>query len=665
MTAWRWLPVAAAAALTSLAAPAAADGARPPRATRAGALTVRSQPFLVTPGSGFSIVLGLPSAPPQAEVSVVVTIRAVQTIDALRPESAAALAGEPPADRIRVPAPVSATPPPTVSFTVPTTGTAGASDDPATLTLAPGTVYAAEIGVEGATTSFDPVTTLIATPLATPPARRLPVGVLLGAAGEVSVDDAGEAHFAVAGASASRERLDALIRALHTSPAKTAVHLPAGFLAAVANDAPELVGQLANALEGRTLISEPLLPLNAGSAAASGLAATYLSWLREGEDLASRTVNHPARRSVGVIEGSLTEAGAALRHDVGNQLLVLPHAQATASGWNVTWNGLSASGEVTLSNGVHLDLVTPDPFLGRLLGGGGTPSAARIASALTLAARTPPPPGSAAKPPLVLLASGDLGVADPEVLRALTEMLGGGQEVEIVDLDGQAGMADALPGASFRWAAAPLVSLDGRARLIADTLVLSDDTASMLPAGDARRARWQQQVAALASTAVDQAEVVRRLDALGAQRAAVHSAVLLPEPYRVTLGGRKANVRLRLTNTSATRLQILVAVSSPGERVLLPSPSLVTLGPAEASEIALPVEARSGGRSQLLVELRTPNGEQTIAGPVAITLSVRDLRSTGYVLSGGALLVLGAWWWRHVRRRRGVAALPSLDDEPD
>ncbi len=114
---------------------------------------------------------------------------------------------------------------------------------------------------------------------------------------------------------------------------------------------------------------------------------------------------------------------------------------------------------------------------------------------------------------------------------------------------------------------------------------------------------------------------------------------------RVT--SRQAELPLRINNDDDIERFVEVRLQAPPLIQFDQDTQLVTLAPGQ-NRINVPITVRSSGEFLIRVEVRSPSG------PI-ITSSRQRVRSTavsgvGIILSGGALIVLVAWWFRTLKR---------------
>ena len=207
--------------------------------------------------------------------------------------------------------------------------------------------------------------------------------------------------------------------------------------------------------------------------------------------------------------------------------------------------------------------------------------------------------------------------------------------------------------------------LEDRSQRIELTRVAAAATGSML-ADPTRNEMWQAELDTLLSTGLTDEEAGAELDRISAETAEVRARVEAPAPFTFTLTGRSSPLRWNLRNNGDEDLEVVVRASSP--KLTFPEgDQLVTLAPGTATEVVIPVEARTLGTSAIGVEVLTPAFEQRVTDPVVLTARVNALTGLGQVVTGGALLVLLSWWFAHFRRRRRrrLAAITALEAQDE
>ena len=157
----------------------------------------------------------------------------------------------------------------------------------------------------------------------------------------------------------------------------------------------------------------------------------------------------------------------------------------------------------------------------------------------------------------------------------------------------------------------------------------------------------------LLSNGVSDIEATAVIDEVEAETTDIKSALALPDPFTFTLTGRSDNIPLRLTNNGDERLNVMVRLTS--SKLTFPdNDRVVSLRANDSTDIQVPVRARSNGTSPVSIQLLTPVGEP-LGDPVSLTARVNSLTGLGQILTGGFLLMLGAWWFASWRKRRVVA----------
>jgi hypothetical protein len=77
---------------------------------------------------------------------------------------------------------------------------------------------------------------------------------------------------------------------------------------------------------------------------------------------------------------------------------------------------------------------------------------------------------------------------------------------------------------------------------------------------------------------------------------------------------------------------------------------VVTVEPSSITDIAVPVVARSNGSFPVTLDVLTPDGGSPLAPTLFLKARVSALTGLAQLLTGGGLLMLLAWWVRHLRK---------------
>lgn len=550
---------------------------------------------------------------------------------------------------------------PTRRLVVPTEATEEHDD---TLTIDAAGVYALDVALAD---QQSPTLTFIHVNETADPETTLPVAVVVGLGTSVDVDDLGVAHLSPAALGI----LDDLIGALDACDAPVAVHLPAGTIAALAEH-PDVRDRLATALGNDELISEPILPLDPSTMAATARSALYTQWLGDGEDAAITALRQPARRLVAVAGDRLSAGGATLRRDLGNRLLLFTTQQFDAlPSTPGAFFDSSRVVRIATGSGTGLDGTTPDRAIAARLSATDAPPAttgAGIAAELLMIRNDILAAGGTPSRRGVLVAPADLTVIPAAVLRTVCATVSRTTGLRAVSVDDLVGRVDpvlvneqplTLDLATVDAAPAPLEPPAGERR------AAIRNVATMLPSADPRPGQWDRALDVLPSTALDAAAMTRIVTGVDNEIAALTAAVVPPSPFNATLGSRTATLRLNFTNNGATPLKIRLHLSAGANKITFPDNDRVyELPAAAATQIPIPIEARSNGRIPVTVQVLTPQGDTQVSPALPLTLTVNGIAGLGYLLTGAGALVLVTWWVRHHRRLRAArrAATSTLPD---
>jgi hypothetical protein len=196
----------------------------------------------------------------------------------------------------------------------------------------------------------------------------------------------------------------------------------------------------------------------------------------------------------------------------------------------------------------------------------------------------------------------------------------------------------------------PPVDLTQRARAVDAQQFRIADVTTMLPPDDPMPERWDTTLRTALTTGMSDQGADVLIDGVTRDIDRLRSSVEPPEAFPFTIGGRQAQIPLRITNTSSTPLNVLVHLES--DKLAFPLNDIPTeLQPNATTEIQVDVTARTNGVAPVAVEILTPAGSQ-LTEPVVFTARVNNLTGLGRVLTVGFLLVLATWWFTYFKRRR-------------
>lgn len=421
------------------------------------------------------------------------------------------------------------------------------------------------------------------------------------------------------------------------------------------------VGRLGIQLPSHEVLSRPSLPLDPSAAAAAGQRDLYTEWLRDGEDLLATTLSSSPSRSTVLVDAPLSTAGAALLRDLGARLFVLPWQQYTAlDGAIGAYTDLTRLVRVDVGDGVSVDAVVVDhgPLTNLTANGSSSTSTVTAIAAVAdlLAARQEivdrdEDPGRHG----ITLGLPDLGVPSSEGFAEFTGLLAEtpGLEPSTVDELGVRTDVQLVGGQPVTVQLPPTVTSDLTARVstVAQLRLDGRATASMLPSGDARPARWERLTSILPTSALTDEQVATIATALDEEFTAVRGAVQVPSGFGFTLTGRSGTIPVSLYNSSDAPLEVTVQMTS--SKLTFPDgPLTVVLEPQTYTEVRIAITARSNGSIPATLLVTTPEGRVPLAPAVPLTAKVNALNGLGNLITGAAGLVLLTWWGRHVRRSR-------------
>ena len=184
----------------------------------------------------------------------------------------------------------------------------------------------------------------------------------------------------------------------------------------------------------------------------------------------------------------------------------------------------------------------------------------------------------------------------------------------------------------------------------------------MLPADGTELTEWLAYTSIFATSAFSDDALSTTSERLRGEFQAIRSAIGPPAAGSFTLTGRNTELKLRIRNTSARVLTVLMRLDSP--KLTFTGPQSFQIDPG-GEDITVKVTALSNGKFGITLRVLTPYGASELAPPVPLTATVNALSSIGKLVTGLlALLVLG-WWartWRTTVRKRRAA--PSIDRHP-
>lgn len=134
------------------------------------------------------------------------------------------------------------------------------------------------------------------------------------------------------------------------------------------------------------------------------------------------------------------------------------------------------------------------------------------------------------------------------------------------------------------------------------------------------------------------------------QMTAIMNAITVSGSGRVTLTAPTTTLPITLVSSDPWPMRVVVRATSPGLSFPAGARRTLRLAPGKATVVDLPVRVRSSGVFPVELTVTTPTGNLTLTSR---RLSVRSVAVSivGLLLTGLAIVTLGAWWLRSSRRR--------------
>lgn len=434
----------------------------------------------------------------------------------------------------------------------------------------------------------------------------------------------------------------------------------------------ELLAGIAEAGAGRLVIARPYVPVSPDDLAPAGLLGELRAQRRRGEQVLAAAFGTSPTGSIDLAPPDLAGTGLRALADEDVRRLVVSEEQVEPLRQGIISYSLAQpfllreprDGRAGSSPAAELAALSVDPVLRDRMTDRGTPGlvASRVLAELALLRLEQP---SVARSVVLPAGAGTRA----QVLQLVLEGLGRGRPFAPMTLD------DAFEHA------APLVEVTGRTAERRLDPARSDPIRESVGADliEARELlRSFSAVAGVGSPALDPLERhmllataagLRTADRLGHARAvtdrirAVTGAVTTPETFTLTLTSREGTIPLTIRNDSGLALRVALRLTS--QKVEFPSGESMAVDlPPGSTRVDLPVRTRASGAFPLLVEVTSPDGDETIS-TTRYTVRSTAVAGAGLVLSIGAGLFLVAWWASHWRRTRRSSKLVAAHHEGD
>lgn len=182
------------------------------------------------------------------------------------------------------------------------------------------------------------------------------------------------------------------------------------------------------------------------------------------------------------------------------------------------------------------------------------------------------------------------------------------------------------------------------------TQELLTNFASMLPVPTVATMAFEVPLAQAASRDLTLEDRLDRLGRLEDTLETLMSGIELPERDRITLGARNASFPLRITSRLETPVDVLVSFEASDRLEVPQAPQTRRLEPG-STLLAIPVQVRASGDTQLNIRVTTPDGRYLLAES-RYTIRSTAVSGVGLLLTLGAGTFLALWWGRHFLRSR-------------
>jgi hypothetical protein len=444
------------------------------------------------------------------------------------------------------------------------------------------------------------------------------------------------------------------------------VRIPPVLIDTVLADDPALYERLTAALAGDSVLAVPDLPLDPSAAAEAGLGLEFVRRLRDGETALTQAFPGAAtQRSAWIVDEPLTADGASSLRDLGTQLLVMSFDRYLGlDGHRGELTDTSLLLSTTLPDTFPLAIALVDEMMALLdpdVDSGNTPTEdavrvmaeiAGLRQQLALDRRS------------FVISTPDLGIPDADVVVQLERLATGHPDFGFQSVAALTGLTNSFfvdgEVVTLELDDQPAVDLSARASAVNASRQQAADVGSMLPAADSRPRMWDEALRVSLTTGVDDIQAASIVGDVDHEIASIRGAVLPPESFTFTVGGRQADIPLRFTNSGDVPLNVIVHLEA--EKLTFPANELpVELAANGTTEVPIAVEARSNGQFPVRIELRTPAGNR-LTDPIVLTAKVNNFSGLGRVVTVGAVLVLATWWATYLKRRRKASYARRVED---
>lgn len=403
---------------------------------------------------------------------------------------------------------------------------------------------------------------------------------------------------------------------------------------------PVLAAALAEALNGRPVLTTPTIGLDPSALAEIGQGDLYLT-AAEADRQALLALGLQPADGIALLNSPLTPAGLDLLSGQGVGTVLDLGDRLLGSG-------------VVESESRSIDLIRPDRDLDEALGGedgarlagSGPHRANQVLARLTLRRELDDRP--------VVLGGSAIGV-DPapamaSFLRSLSQP-GAPRPVPLSAIDG---------GPRLRPAEQPQQDLGPVAEVVARIRQRLATYGEFNRSGGPLPDDYQQRLVGALTLQRNPEDRVRALEVIAGQLDDDFGDIHIHQPQPVTLAARSASIPLVIDNNASGPRHVILRFR--GDRVVSPDDGRVLRVEPGTSSIDIELEARSLGVSPLDVTIWTPDES------VPLAEARFEIRSTavpglGLLVSLSALALLGVWWVLDHRKRRRAKVV--IDIEPE
>jgi len=421
-----------------------------------------------------------------------------------------------------------------------------------------------------------------------------------------------------------------------------------------------LFENLRSVLTGHGITIAPYLPIDVAAFVHDGLGSELTAQI----DLGERTLNRllpgvTIHRSTWVAHDSLDQISVSALSRLGiNSFIMLPGSveetqRESSAGY---LSRPSGSANSTMS------LISVDEALASTIDSPGDDTVRegiRIAAEVLARRDELVAEGGSPNDIRLMVASSTGDISDPELMASAASRLSNAPGISLQDLGGLQAVNERFPATVFP--ATTDRTLGGLASPVSQTRRELAAIGSMLPDEDPRRATWNELLAV--ASAANTANPSNYINSLRSELRRLTSAVTLVTPETVTLSSRNGSIRLQLRNAEDTSLLVRVAVSSP-KVTFSAQPDVVELLPGSTTDVKISLRARTNGRFPINVRVLTPGDRVQVVSPAVITARVTAVAGLGQLISITLLLVLLAWWWSSRRRtQRATGAEGTVSDQ--